>query len=227
MNGTFTYDWDFSFLLNYKDAFIDGVFVTLYISFSAFIIGTLLGILIGIALNYIPLKKFFLLSNDAIRAIPMLVMIFFVYYFPFKNIFGIQPPNALYSSIIAMSITQASYTADIVRSALLNVSKKTIMGAKALGYKEKTILRYIMIPDILRQILPAEIAFFIGIIRLSSLASVIGASEIVFVARTSISQNFRSLEAWIVVAIIYIILVLPITYFTRQFENSKWLKRKW
>lgn len=227
MNGSFTYDWDFSFLLSYKDAFIDGIFITIYISFSAFFIGTVLGILIGIGLKYVPFKGFFLLTNDAIRAIPMLVMIFFVYYFPFNNIIGIKPPNALYSSIIAMSITQAAYTADIVHSALLNVSKKTIMGAKALGYKEKTILRYIMIPDIIRQILPAEIAFFIGIIRLSSLASVIGASEIVFVARTSISQNFRSLEAWIIVAIIYIILVLPITYFTRQFENSKWLKRKW
>ena len=69
--------------------------------------------------------------------------------------------------------------------------------------------------------------FFIGIIRLSSLASVIGASEIVFVARTSITQNFRSLEAWIIVALIYIIMVLPITYFARKFENSKWIKRKW
>ncbi|OFY50418.1 MAG: hypothetical protein A2W85_10290 [Bacteroidetes bacterium GWF2_41_31] len=189
--------------------------------------GTLLGIIVGISINNLYLKKVFLLFNDTIRAIPMLVMIFFVYYFPFKQIFGISPPNALYSSIIAMSITQAAYTADIVHSAFLNVSRRTIMGAKALGLTERTILYYIKLPDIIRQILPAEIAFFIGIIRLSSLASVIGASEIVFVARTSITQNFRSLEAWIIVALIYIIMVLPITYFARKFENSKWIKRKW
>lgn len=226
MDSIFSYDWDFSFLVQYKNAFLSGSIVTIYISFLSFLVGTFVGIPIGILLNKIP-SKTILLVNDAIRAIPVLVMIFFVYYFPFKQLFGIDPPNALYSAIIAMSITQASYTADLVRAAIDNVSIKIIMGAKAIGLKEMSILRYIIIPDIIRQILPAEVAFLIGIIRLSSLASVIGAKEVVFVARTSISQNFRSLEAWIVVAIIYIILVLPVTYLSRCLEKSVWLKRRW
>ena len=223
----FNYDWDFSFLLGYKEAFLNGLYVTLYISIISFIIGTLLGIMIGTLLKYIRYNQFLLITNDAIRAIPTLVMIFFVYYFPFKQLFGLTPPNALYSSIIAMSISQAAYTADIVRSAIGSVSNKTIQAAQALGLKEITILQYIILPDIIRQTLPAQIAFLIGIVRLSSLASVIGAQEIVYVARTSISQNFRSLEAWIVVAILYIIIVLPITYLGRKLENSNWLKRRW
>ncbi len=221
------YNWDFSFLLSYRDAFLNGIVVTLYVSLMSFIIGTIVGILFGMLIKYIKRNYILLLINDAIRAIPMLVMIFFVYYFPFKALLGINPPNALYSSIIAISISQAAYTADIVRSAINSVSSKTIQGAKALGLKEVVVLRYIILPDIIRQTLPAQIAFLIGIFRLSSLASVIGANEIVFVARTAISQNYRSLEAWIVVAIIYIILILPLTFLSRRLENSKWLKRRW
>jgi len=221
------YNWDFSFLLAYKDAFVSGLFVTLYISFFSFIAGTLTGSLVGMVVSSVRFNGVFLLINDALRAIPVLVMIFFVYYFPYQQILGVPPPNALYSSIIAMSITQSAYTVDLVNSAILNVSKKTISAAQAIGLRDLTIYRYIVLPDVVRQTLPAQMAFFIGIVRLSSMASVIGADEIVFVARTAISQNFRSLEAWIVVAVLYIIIVLPLTYLARAVERSEWLRRRW
>ncbi len=221
------YNWDFSFLLSYREAFTKGVWVTLYISILSFILGTLIGVIYGVLLKRVPIGGVLLVINDALRAIPVLVMIFFVYYFPFKQIFGLSPPSAVWSSIIAMSITQAAYTADLVRSAIENVSKKTISAAQAVGLKDVTIFRYIILPDIIRQTLPAQMAFFIGIVRLSSLASVIGADDVVFVARTAISQNFRSLEAWVVVALLYIVIVLPLTYLARMIENSEWLKRRW
>ena len=83
-----------------------------------------------------------------------------------------------------------------------------------------------MLPDIFRQILPTLISFFIGNLKLSSLASVICVPEILYVAKSAGSQSFRSLEAWILVCIIYVILVLPFSYLARNLENSKWLKRR-
>jgi His/Glu/Gln/Arg/opine family amino acid ABC transporter permease subunit len=223
----FNYDWNFSFLEPYLIAFLEGCFVTLYISIVSFVLGTLLGILLGIIIKPLVANKFLFFLNDAIRAVPPLVLIFLVYYFPYKELLGIAPPNALYSSIFALAISQTAYTIDLVRAAIDNVSMKTIQGAQALGFRKKSIIRYIVIPDIVRQTIPAQIAFFIGIIRLSNLASVIGAQEIVFAARTAISNNYRSLEAWIIVALIYIALVLPITFLSRKLEKSKWLKRRW
>ena len=74
--------------------------------------------------------------------------------------------------------------------------------------------------------LPAQIAFFIGIVRLSNLASVIGCQEVVFVARQVSSQAFRSFEPWLVVAGIYIVLVVPMTVALRELERSRWLQRR-
>jgi len=174
-----------------------------------------------------PVQYFLLVINDAIRAVPMLVLLFLVYYFPVNTIFGIKAFGPTFSAILALGISQLAYTADIVRSAVLNVSEKTINGAKALGLKDSQIFRYIITPDVLRQILPAEIAFFIGIIRLSSLAGIIGCQELVFVARSATVDNFRSAEAWILVGCIYVLLVVPLTIFLRYFENTKWIKRRW
>lgn len=221
------YDWDFRFLLPYAGAFARGIGVTMEISIASFVFGTAVGILIGVFLRLAPFRNFFLLINDAVRAVPMLVVIFFVYYFPFQEVFGLEPLNAIWSSIIAMSVSQAAYTADVVRAAVDGVSSRIFMGGRALGLSEITIWSHLALPDIFRQILPTEVAFFIGIVRLSSLASVIGAEDVVFVTRLSVSQNFRSLEAWIVVAMIYVVLIVPLTVLSRRLEKLSWLKRRW
>jgi|SRR3989344_2680989 len=220
------YDWNFSFLQPYAGAFLRGTWVTIELSVLSFVAGTLAGLPLGMLLR---LKRFgigFLLLNDALRAIPILVLLFFVYYFPYQALLHLPAPGPLGCAILAMAVSQAAYTADLVRAAVDGVPRRAILGGRALGLREKTIFRYIVLPDIIRQMLPAQVAFFIGIVRLSSIASVIGAEEIVYVARLSVSQNFRSMEAWVVVAIIYIILVVPMTIAHRRLESSQWLKRR-
>lgn len=221
-----SYDWNFAFLLPLAPAFVRGALVTLEISVLSFLIGSLIGIPFGILLKAAPLKGFSLVANDAVRAIPILVLLFLVYYFPYDELLYITPPSAVVAAIIAMSIAQAAYTADIVRGAIDGVPKGSILAARSLGLREVSVYRYVVIPEVIRQILPAQVAFFIGIVRLSSLASVIGADEVVYVARVAIAQNFRSLEAWIVVAAIYIVLVLPLTWASRRLECSEWLRRR-
>lgn len=221
------YDWDFSFLAPYTGAFIRGTWVTLVISFASFFIGTLVGIPMGMIIRIKHLKGALLPLNDLIRAIPVLVLIFMVYYFPFRDFFGIPNPSAILSGIIAIAISQAAYTADLVRAAVDGVSPRIFNGGRALGLKERTIWRTLILPDIFRQVLPAEVAFFLGIIRISNLCAVIGAPDVVFVARIATSQSFRSLEAWVLVALIYAVLILPITALTRCLEKSEWLKRRW
>jgi polar amino acid transport system permease protein len=216
---------DFSFLWPFAGAFLRGVVVTIEISLWSFVLGTLAGIGVGVGLLYAPLRAVFLLLNDAVRALPPLVLIFFAYFFPYTD-FGVSPPSAVWATIMALGISQAAYTADLVYHAQRNVSPRVIEGGLALALSNADIYRYLVLPDIFRQMMPAQMAFFIGIVRLSSLGAVIGAEDVVYVARIGIAQSFRSIEAWIAVGLIYIAMVVPLTYLFRRVEESKWIRRR-
>ncbi len=220
------YDWDFSVLTPYLPALGRGALVTIELTVISCVVGSILGILLGILYRLRPLDRILLPLNDIVRAVPLLVLLFFIYYFPYSEILGISPPSAFVCAVVALSVAQAVYTADIVRAAVDGVSNGSIMGARSLGLREKEIWWHITLPDIFRQILPSLIGFSIGTLRLSSLASVIGCEDVVFVARSAISQRFRSLEAWIIVALIYVALVMPLAWLARKIEGSKWLKRR-
>jgi len=220
------YDWDFGVFWPYGWAFARGLCVTIELSFLTSVAGTVLGILLGPVLRVRGLSWWLLPFNDIARAVPLLVLIFLFYYFPYRDLLGISAPSPFVAAFLALTVSQAVFTADLVRAAVDGVSRQTVLGARALGLKESTIWRYLILPDIVRQIAPAMVAFYIGNIKLSSLASVIGCQEIVFTARVAMGQTYRSLEAWLIVAGIYILLVLPFAWAARRLERSEWLKRR-
>ncbi len=219
------YDWNFLIFWPYWPAFLRAALVTLELAFFASLLGTILGFGFSFLLRARLWGPFFRAINDTFRAIPILVLMFFFYFFPYQVV-GVPAPSAYYAALFALTLSQLNFTADIVRSAVDGVSAATIDGARALGFREHTIWLKIKLPDIIRQILPTLMAFFIGNVKLSSLASVIGTEEVVFVAQTAVGQTFRSLEAWIIVAGIYIALVLPMTFLASQIEKSNWMKRR-
>lgn len=219
------YDWDFRFLWTVRLAIVQGAVLTLVVSIVSFSLGTLLGCLLA----WFYSKKWFgsfLLLNDAVRAVPPLALLFLAYYFPYKQILGIAPPSITVCTIMAFTVSQASYTADVVRSAILALPEHIVVSASALGLSRSTILWHLLVPDVTRQVLPAHLAFFIGIIRLVSVASVLGLTDVVFVVRGAGQQAFRSLEGWVVIALVYIIIVTPFTVLSRALERSRWLLRR-
>jgi His/Glu/Gln/Arg/opine family amino acid ABC transporter permease subunit len=220
------YDWNFWLFAEYKMALVHGLWVTIQLTFYSSVIGTLLGIPFGVLLRFKPLIAITLPVNDILRAVPLLVLIYLFYYFPYASTLGIKPISEFSASLLALTIAQAAFTADIVRGAINGVSEKTIQGAKSLGFRQNQIWLYVVIPDVLRQILPTLVAFYIGNLKLSSLASVISTPEILYAAKTASGNSFRSLEAWVLVAVIYVVLVVPMSYYSRKLEESKWLKRR-
>lgn len=219
------YDWDFSIFLTSAPALLKALIVTLELSIYSSILGTILGIPIALFLNNKVLKYIALPLNDVFRAIPLLVLMFLFYYFPYE-ILSIPPLSSYTCALLAMIFAQAVFTADVIRGALNNISQNAILGAQSIGMKRMQVFWLIVLPDIIRQVLPTLIAFYIGNIKLSSLASAINANELLFAAKVISGQKFRSLEAWVLVAIIYVILVLPLSFMSRKLENSKWIKMK-
>lgn len=221
------YDWDWSFFLPYRTALVRGIWVTIQVSALSSIIGTLVGFVLGALYRSLPFRRIILLANDSLRAIPLLVLLLFFYTVPFDEFLGLEKAlSPFIVTVIAMSLSQAAFTADLVFHAVDRVNVRTLESAQSLGLRSWTIWRIVIAPDILRQILPALIAFWIGIVKLSSLASVINCPDVVFVAETAGNQSYRSLEVWTLVMLVYIALVVPMTLTSRWIENSQWMKRR-
>jgi len=155
---------------------------------------------------------------DALRALPPLVLILFLYFLLTRQVIGVAVP-AFWVCVVAMSLNLAAFTADLVRSALERVPKEVTDAGLALGMSRHQVSRHLVLPFVIRQIIPGMTILYIGILKMSSLASVISVREVVYTAQTVISDISRSLEAWTVVALIYLALVMPATYFSRRIER--------
>lgn len=222
MGNNLNYDWNFSRLQPYFEAFASGTLTTLALTSVVIIIGTVLGILIGLIIT----KPFFRIILypliDIIRALPPLVLILFMYYLLTKQVIGTSI-TAYWVCIIAMSLNLAAFTSDIVRAAIINVPQQALDAGRALGMTEIQLTKHIVLPNVLREIIPAMTLLYIAMLKMTSLASIINVREVVYTAQTVIANISRSLEAWAIVALIYCSLVIPSTYLARYIE--KWSGR--
>lgn len=216
------YDWNFSRLSPYVDAFVSGTYTTLTLTGLVIIIGTLIGLTLGFALRNPVLKILLYPIVDVLRALPPLVLLLFMYYFLTRQVIGVGVP-AFWVAAIAMSLNLAAFTSDLVRAAVENAPVPATDAARALGMSESQVMRHIVLPHVLREIIPGMTILYIGMLKMSSLASVINVREVVFTAQTVIANISRSLEAWVIVAIIYVVMVVPATYGARALE--RWARR--
>ena len=221
------YDWDFSALAGYRSAFLRGVVITLELAIFSSLLGTVGGIPLACLLRAGRLVAWPLsVVVDTFRAIPNLVLIFFFYYFPYQPILGVSAPSGFTAALLGLTVAQAAYSAELIRAALDNVPRSQLLAIRALGFREGQVNRQVVVPSVVRQTLAGHVALWIGNVKLSSLASVIGVEDSVFVAKVAMAQTFRSLEAWTAVALIYVILVLPMIWGLRALENSAWIRRQ-
>ena len=216
------YDWNFQRLSPYWEAFLSGTYTTLSLTFYVILFGTLLGIIVGFLLSNKVIRVFLYPFIDVVRALPPLVLILFLYYSLTEQIIG-TAITAYWIYVISMSLNLAAFTSDVVRSSIEDVPIADIEAGRALGMSQSQIRRHIVLPHVIRDVVPSMTILYIGMLKMSSLASIINVGEVVYTAQTVISQISRSLEAWTIVGLIYIILVVPCTYFARWIE--KWSKR--
>ena len=221
-----SYDWDFSVFLPYWPALVRGAWVSIELTLLSSIFGTVFGVLLALPLRWPVIGPVLGGLNDAMRAVPLIVLLFLFYYFPSSQILGLPPLSAFWAAALAMTLAQANFTAEIVRAAIDAVPRRMLDSARSLGLKEVPILLHVVGPNVARQVLPTLIAFYIGNLKLSSLASVIGTEELVYVTRIAVGQTYRSLEAWILIACVYVVLVTPCTLLARKLERSAWMARR-
>jgi polar amino acid transport system permease protein len=217
------YDWNFNRLRPYADAFWQGTLVTIWLTLAVVVIGTLLGFLIGIFAQrrWMRVPMWFL--TNLVMALPPLVLLLFAYYLLTKQIIG-TTVDAFWVCVAALSVNLAAFTGDLVRAALGSVPSEALDAGRALGMSERQVARFIVIPHVVREIIPAMTMLYIAMLKLTSLASVINVREVVYAAQTVVATVSRSLESWAIVAAIYVVLVTPLTLVARRLE--RWTGRR-
>lgn len=219
----------FSFLGDYLPKFIEGAKITLGISLVTVFFGTLLGSILFFMKNSSfsifkikPLKIIATVYVEIIRGTPMLLQILMVYSGT-KLVFNIDV-TAFSAAIIAISLNSAAYVAEIVRAGIEAVDKGQTEAARSLGMSKGMTMRLIIIPQAIRNILPAIGNEFVAVIKESSMASVLGVGELMFSAKIVQGATYLSLEPLMIAAVFYFILTFTLGrlmgYFERRMKAS-------
>src|SRR5688572_12094465 len=157
------YDWNFSRLTPYADAFVAGTWTTVLLAVIVNVAGTALGVAAGLALRDRSLRLILRPFVDLLRAVPPLVLILYLYYLLTAQVVGITIA-AFWVTVIALSLNLAAFTAELVRAAVENVESRSLDAARALGMTSAQSLVHVVLPGVFREVLPGMTALYIGVL---------------------------------------------------------------
>jgi len=206
-------------LLNARWAIVNGLGMTLAISLLAISLGSVLGILVGLTLVYghwtlaIPVR----LYTDFVRGTPVFVLVLASFYI--LAVIGIQL-TAFEAGVFALTLFCSSHVGEILRGALQAIPRGQSEAAMAIGLGFRQTFLYVLLPQALRQMLPAWVNTATEMVKASTLLSVIGVVELLLATQQIISRNFLSLEFYFFAGFLYFLIDFSIERLGR-FAESK------
>ncbi|MED5532266.1 MAG: amino acid ABC transporter permease [Pseudomonadota bacterium] len=204
---------------------IGGFYATIALSLIAAVLSIFLGLLVaipGISDNKI-LRAINRIYVEFVRAIPLLPMLFWVFYgLPviFKSMGLNIQIDAFWGAIITLAISDSAFTAEIFRAGIQSIARGQTEAAQTIGLNYFQTMRYVILPQALRRILPPLANQFIYIVKMSAFASVIGMQELTRRANEIVVTEYRPLEIYTLLIFEYLILVIIISF------GVRWLERK-
>lgn len=198
---------------------LDGMVWTVALSASAILAGVALGLVVALlALSGRPLlERLARIHVEGIRAIPLLVLILWVYY-GLPVIAGVSlGPFA--AGVIALALSDSAFEAEIFRAGIQSIERGQHEAAEALGLSGWRKYRLVILPQALRRILPALGNQFVYMIKTSALVSVIGMQELTRRANELVVVEYRPLEIYSVLVLEYLVLILLVSAAVRRLER--------
>jgi len=196
---------DFSGTFARGDLFVDGIILTVVLSATALILGTMVGIL-GAVMRLSGSRVLSAISAayvEIIRNTPFLVQIYIVY-FGLPSV-GIRI-SEITAAVLSLTLYAGAYITEIVRAGIETIGKGQREAARTLGMSPYLTFRYVVLPPAIAAIFPALTSQFILILLASSVVSVISVPELTGVTNDVQGLTFRSLEAYLLVAALYLVL---------------------
>ncbi len=204
---------------------ISGMGDTILISVIAAVISIVLGLIV--ALPGLAKSRGWRLVNriyvELIRSIPLLPMLFWVFYglpIVFREMGLNIPIDPFWGAIITLALSDSAFTAEIYRAGIQSIAKGQTEAAQTIGLNYLQTMRYVILPQAIRRILPPLANQFIYIVKMSAFASVIGMQELTRRANELVVTEYRPLEIYSLLILEYLILVLIIS------AGVRWLERR-
>jgi len=225
-----SFEWIVKIVSNNWPMFLRGAGVTLLISMVGTIIGSVIGLLIGVV-RTIPMpergiKRIMLKVVNAIlfvyieifRGTPMIVQAMVIYYGS-ALAFGINM-DRLYAAIFIVSINTGAYMSEIIRGGIVSIDKGQFEAAHAIGMNHFQTMINVVIPQVIRNILPATGNEFVINIKDTSVLNVISVTELYFQTKSISGNNFRYFETFFVACVLYFIMTFTVTRILRYIEKK-------
>lgn len=189
----------------------EAVLITISLTFVSFIAGMALGLLVALARQsrFALVRAFAWTYIWVFRAIPTIVLLFFVWYALPQLIPALRGPDFLpfYAAVIGLSVNEAAYAAEIFRGGLLSIDDGQRLAARALGMQPLAVFRRVVAPQLVRVVIPPVANDFITLLKLTSLAYVVSLREVMTATQTQVSSTFRYAEWYGAAAVYYLVLV--------------------
>jgi polar amino acid transport system permease protein len=210
---------DFDLIVRSLPFLLRGAWITVQITFFALILGIILGTFVALA----RMSRQRWLSGltygyiELIRGTPLLVQIFLIF-------FGIpqltqQPINEFVAGVLAFGINSSAYVSEILRSGIQSISKGQREAARSLGLSVWQTLRFIILPQAFRRVLPPLVNESISLLKNSSLLSAIAVVELTRAGQLVSSRTFKPFEMYLAVSVIYLIITLILSVIARRLEQ--------
>lgn len=183
--------------------------------------------LVGAVSRFRPLNFIASIYIEVFRATPLMVQLFIVYYIlladldlPSFKLFGLIRFERFVPGVIALSLNSAAYLSEIIRSGIQSIDGGQTEAARSLGMTQTQNMRYIVLPQAIKNILPAIANEFVTIIKESSICWTIGVQEIMSAVNSVKAATFTIGEALIIAACIYFCLTFPTSKIIEYFERK-------
>jgi polar amino acid transport system permease protein len=189
-------------------------------SLTAIIISVIAGLLV--ALPGLSEKKAWRAFNrtyvEIVSAVPILVLILWVYY-GLPQLSGITL-NVFWAGVFALALSDSAFQAEIFRAGIQSISKGQYEAAQSISLNYRDTMRYVILPQAIRRILPALGNQLVYMLKMSSLVSVIGMQELTRKANELVVSEYRPLEIYTILVLEYLVLILIVS------SGVRWLERR-
>lgn len=216
----------------------DGIWITIRTTAISFILVLILGLLVALA----RLSKILIIRGIAtvyveiIRGIPVLVQLFF-WYFAFPAVlinigktYQIQSlisykadPN--FMAILGLTVCYAAYMSEVYRAGIQSISKGQMEAARSLGMNYIQAMRYVILPQAVRVILPPVGNEFITLLKDTALVSVVSVSDLTRRGREFMAANFMPIQTWVIVSLLYLVMTLIAARVVHYIEQKTKIER--
>lgn len=205
---------------------LEGAKLTILYSIAAVFFATILGLIFAL----FKLSSIRILRQigegyvHIFRGLPLLVLIFYIYFalpqlLPLHDLFGEK--FTIIAGIIALALNEGAYITEIIRAGILSIDRGQTEAAQSIGMNGYQTMRFIILPQAFKRMVPPLVNQFIQTIKDTSLLSAISVAELTRQGQIIISTNFAAMQIWTAIAIVYLVIILSLT------AVSSTIERRW